>query len=266
MDLGIKGRVALITGASRGIGRASAIELAREGCHLVLAARNEALLTELGQEVKALGVEVVTVGADLETATGVNRMMDAAFEVFGHVDILFNNAGHNRDNTPIGASDDQWQAILNIHLMAQVRACRRVIPKMQERGWGRIINMSSVCGLTPKTGLADYSAAKAAVINYTKSLALEYSKYGICSTAICPGLILTGDWDNWAADVATKTNRTKLEVLDSVAAQCTAIKRFGTLDEVTKVIAFLASEGASYMSGCAIQVDGGALAGMEIHY
>ncbi|MBF0530872.1 MAG: SDR family NAD(P)-dependent oxidoreductase, partial [Deltaproteobacteria bacterium] len=99
MDLGIKGRVALVTGAGGGIGRVCAVELAREGCHLILADRTEALVADVAQEIKALKVEALTVGTNLETAEGVTRMMERAFEVFGHVDILFNNAGHNRDNT-----------------------------------------------------------------------------------------------------------------------------------------------------------------------
>lgn len=266
MDLGIKGKVAVITGGSRGIGKSSALEMAKEGCNIVISARTESDLFETERKIKALGVKTLAVPADLEQAEGVNKLISKAFEVFGHVDILFNNAGHSHPTTPIDATDEEWESILNIHLMACVRTCRLVVPKMLERKWGRIINMSSMYGLAPGTGVADYNAAKAAVINYTRAIAMEYSKDGICANAICPGLIHTEIWDVFADKIAAQLGKTRQEVLDSAAGQASSIKRYARPEEVGKVVAFLASECTSFITGCSIQVDGGALAGIEIHF
>lgn len=258
--------MALVTGGSRGIGKSSALELAKEGCNIVISARTEADLLEAEKEIKALGVKTLAVAADLEQVGEVKRLVSKAFEVFGQVDILFNNAGHSHPTTPIDATDEESEAVLNIHLMACVRTCRLVIPRMLERQWGRIINMSSMCGLAPMTRTADYNAAKTAVINYTRAISMEYSKDGICATAICPGLIHTEIWDAFADNVVSEQGKTRQDILDSTAAQASSTKRFARPDEVGKVVAFLASDCASYVTGCSIQVDGGALAGIEIHF
>lgn len=168
MDLGIDGKIALITGGGRGIGLASALEMVKEGCNLVIADRNEADLVRVERQIQAMGARVLTVVANLEEADGIDKVISAAFGEFGRVDILFNNAGHLHYCTTINATDAEWESQLNIHLMACVRTCRAVIPKMLERKWGRIINMSSVVGVTPGRGLSGYSAAKAAVISYTR--------------------------------------------------------------------------------------------------
>ena len=266
MDLGIKGKVALITGGNKGIGRSAALEMAAEGCNIVITGRNEADLASTEQEIQALGVKAVSVAADLETAEGAEKVVYKAFDAFGTVDILFNNAGYSHPCTPISATDEEWMAQVNIHLMACVRTCRLIVPKMIEQKWGRIINMASMYGIAPGTGVPDYDAAKAAVINYTRSLGMEYSKEGICSTAICPGLIHTEIWDRFAESIAPEFCTTRQGILDSAAAQASATKRYAKPEEVGKVVAFLASECASYITGCTVQVDGRALAGFEISF
>jgi 3-oxoacyl-[acyl-carrier protein] reductase len=266
MDLGIKGKTALVTGGNKGIGKSAALEMAAEGCNLVITGRNEADLASAEKEIQALGSKCLSVAADLETAEGAEKVVTTAFDAFGTVDILFNNAGYSHPCTPISATDEEWMAQLNIHLMACVRTCRMVVPKMIEQKWGRIINMSSMYGIAPGTGVTDYNAAKAAVISYTRSLAMEYSKEGICATAICPGLIHTEIWDRFADNVAPDFGTTRQGILDSAAAQASSIKRYARPEEVGKVVAFLASECASYITGCTVQVDGGALAGIDINF
>jgi 3-oxoacyl-[acyl-carrier protein] reductase len=266
MDLGIKGKVALVTGGNKGIGKASALAMAQDGCNLVITGRNEADLEATEKEIQAYGVKTLAVAADMEKAADVERLVSQAFDTFGQVDILFNNAGHSHPTTPIDATDEEWQGQLDIHLMAVVRTCRLIVPKMIANKWGRIINMSSMYGLAPGVGVADYDAAKAAVINYTRSLAMYYSKDGICANAICPGLIHTEIWDRFADNFGAEIGKTREEVLNSAAAQASSIKRYARPEEVGQVVAFLASECASYITGCAVQVDGGALAGIEINW
>jgi 3-oxoacyl-[acyl-carrier protein] reductase len=264
MDLGIKGKVALVTGGNKGIGKAAALELAREGCNVAITGRNEADLAAAENEIKSFGVETLGIAVDMEKAAEVAKAVNRIYEAFSRIDILFNNAGHSKPCTPISSTDEDWTAQLNIHLMACVRTCRLIVPKMIAQKWGRIINMSSMYGILPGSGVTDYNAAKAAVINYTQSLAMEYSRFGICANAICPGLIHTEIWDKFADTVAQDLGKTRQDVLEAAAEHASSVKRYARPEEVGKVVAFLASECASYITGCAIQVDGGAIAGIEI--
>lgn len=266
MDLGLKDKVALITGGNRGIGKASAIELAREGCRVIITGRDRKALETAQREIEEAGGKAFCVAADLAVEDGVNSLLADALGAFGKVDILINNAGHSHPSTALTTTDEDWRRMLEVHLLATVRTCRALVPTMCERGWGRVINTSSIAGLAPMRGIPDYSASKSAVINYTRSLAMEVSSSGVTANAVCPGLIHTEIWDKFADEVGASLGKTRGQVLDAAASQASAIKRYARPDEVGKVIAFLASEAASYVSGSSIQIDGGSLAGFEIEF
>jgi len=266
MELGIHDRVALVTGGSRGIGRASAIELAREGCNIIITGRDTQALEAVHAEIALFGVEVVSIEADLATEQGVDSVISVATKAFGRVDIIFNNAGHSHPSSVLTTTDAEWRRILDVHVLATVRICRELAPLMVENEWGRIINMASIAGIAPMKGIPDYSAAKAAIISYTRSLALELSKFGVTANALCPGLVQTEIWDSFADEISPAVGKDRQQIFNAAAAQASSIKRYARPDEVGKVVTFLASEAASYVSGTTIQVDGGSLAGFEIEF
>lgn len=266
MDLGIKDKVALITGGNRGIGRATAIELAREGCLLIITGRDADALEAVRTEIAQLGAEVVSIEADLATESEVESLISGATKAFGRVDILFNNAGHSHPSTTLTTTDGEWRLMLDVHLLATVRTCRALAPAMRDRGWGRIINTASIAGLSPMKGIPDYSAAKAAIISYTRSLAMELSSKGVTANALCPGLVHTEIWETFADQIGPSIGKTRQQIFDAAASQGSAIKRYARPEEIGKVVAFLASEAASYVSGSSIQVDGGSLAGFGIEF
>ena len=179
MDLGLEGRVAVVTGGSQGIGREIALLLAAEGADVVIAARRTETLERTAAELRALGRTAVAVTADVSTPDGPPAIAEAALAAFGHVDILVNNAGKGH-NKPIDAlTDDDWYASIDLNLMSAVRMCRPLLPQMRERGWGRIVNVSTRVAREPDPYFAAYGAAKAGLINFSKNLANAYSSDGV---------------------------------------------------------------------------------------
>jgi 3-oxoacyl-[acyl-carrier protein] reductase len=254
MDLGLRDKVAIVTGASRGIGRAIAVELAREGCRVVLCARGKEALESATADVRALGTAAIGVTADVTTDAGIQAVMDAAFATFQRIDVLVNNVGGSSGSSFQETSIEDWQRSIDVNLMPAVRFSQLVLPHMRARKSGSIVNIASIYGREwggAYVRRPTYIAAKAAEIGMTKALALEVAPLGIRVNAVAPGSIIFpgGGWEK----------RTKDDP-DGIAAFIKAdmpLGRFGSAEEVGRVVAFLASDAASLVIGACVNVDGG---------
>jgi 3-oxoacyl-[acyl-carrier protein] reductase len=245
MDLGLTGRVALVTGASRGIGAAIAAGLAAEGCRVAICARGEEALRETAGRIGAGGAEILPLVADL-TATGeAERVVGEALARFGRLDILVNNLGGGR----AGDTDDAWDFTLDVNLGVAVRATRAAIAPMKEQRRGVVLLISSVSGWQVG-GSPAYNAAKAAEIMYARSLAKDLGPFGIRANAVSPGSIMFpgGGWER-------RQQRDPETIADFIARDM-PIGRFGTPEEIANVVVFLASDRASLVTGANIAVDG----------
>jgi 3-oxoacyl-[acyl-carrier protein] reductase len=254
MDLGLRGKAALVTGASRGIGRGIAIELAREGCRVALCARGKEALDAAAAEVRALGAEAIAVAADVTTAQGVREAFDTASGAFGALEILVNNVGGSTGSSFQETSEEEWQRAIDLNLWPALRLSRLAVPSMRARGRGAIVNIVSIYGREwggSYVRRPTYIAAKAAEIGMSKALAMELAPLGIRVNAVAPGSIIFpgGGWEK----------RTK-EDPEGIAAFLKAdlpLGRFGRPEEVGRVVAFLASDAASLVLGACLNVDGG---------
>ncbi len=245
MDLGLDGRVALVTGGSRGIGAAIAAGLAAEGCRVAICARGEEALRETAGRIGAGGAEVLPIVADLTVASEAERVVNETVAHFGQLDILVNNLGGGR----AGDTDEAWNFTLDVNLGAAVRAIRAASPGMKERRRGVILIISSVSGWQVG-GSAAYNAAKAAEIMYARSLAKELGPFGIRANAVSPGSIMFpgGGW-------ARRQERDPATIADFIARDM-PLGRFGTPEEIANVVVFLASDRASLVTGANVAVDG----------
>ena len=244
IDLGSK--VALVTGASRGIGRATALQLARAGAAVVVNYRGQAEAAErVVKEVESGGGRAIAVQADVSRSADVERLVKAAADSFGRLDILVNNAGVTRDNLLMRMKDEDWDAVLDTNLRGAYMLTRAAIRPMLRARWGRIITITSVVGLMGNAGQANYAAAKAGLIGFTKSVARELASRSITANAVAPGFIET--------DITAGLG----DNIKAAALAAIPLERMGKPEEVAQVVAFLASDAASYITGQTIAVDGG---------
>jgi 3-oxoacyl-[acyl-carrier protein] reductase len=260
VDLGLDGRVCVVTGASRGIGRDVARRLCSEGASVLLVARRADALEEASAEAAAGGGRTATLALDITERDAGERMVAAAGEQLGDVDVLVNNAGTSRWRGLEDVPEADWQAAWDINVMAPLRAMRAVIPRMQERGWGRIVNVSSTAGKRPSAMMPEYSVAKAAELSLSRLFADVYANDGVMINAICPGPTKSEMWmaEGGLLDQSREAggHPTREAALDASGAK-RPIGRLAEVGEIAAAIVFLCSQHASYVAGAAWSVDGG---------
>jgi 3-oxoacyl-[acyl-carrier protein] reductase len=241
-----RGRVALVTGGGRGIGRALAVRLAEEGANVAISYRsNDAAAGEAAEKVRGAGVEIELFKGDVSSPEDVEALFNGVSDTFGRVDILVNNAGITRDNLMMRMKEEEFDDVLRTNLKGTYLCTRAALRSMVRARWGRIVNVSSVVGLVGNAGQANYAASKAGIIGFTKSVAREVAQRGITVNAVAPGYVeteLTG----------SLPEKVKEQIREQVPAG-----RFGEPEEVAEVIAFLVGEEAGYVTGQTIAVDGG---------
>lgn len=242
----LDGKTAVVTGASRGIGRAIALELAKEGANIVVNySGSKEKADQVVKEIEELGVKAISVQANVSDSESVQNLMNTAIETFGSIDILVNNAGITRDNLLMRMKEDEWDDVINTNLKGVFLATKAVTRQMMKQRAGRIINISSVVGVLGNAGQANYVAAKAGVIGLTKTTARELASRNILVNAVAPGYIGTEMTESLPEDV-------KKTISEQIP-----IAKIGNPEQVAKAVAFLASDDASYITGQTLHVDGG---------
>ncbi|MGC9335643.1 MAG: 3-oxoacyl-[acyl-carrier-protein] reductase [Anaerolineae bacterium] len=244
MDLG--GKVAVVTGSSRGIGRAIAQRLAAAGARVVVNYQgNEAAADEVVQEIQAGGGEAIAVQADVREAAQAQALIQAAKDAFGRVDVLVNNAGTTRDTLIMRMSEEEWDIVIDTNLKGAFNCIKAVSRQMMRQRYGRIVNVSSVAGLSGNAGQANYASAKAGLIGLTKTVAKELGSRGITCNAVAPGF------------VRTHLTASLPEELIQMAVERTPLGRAGLAEDMAAAVCFLASDDAAFVTGQVLAVDGG---------
>ncbi len=246
MNGSLEGKVALVTGSSRGIGRAIALELARRGADIIVNYRSHAEAAEaVAEAIRGLGRRTAVLQADVSRAEEAAALVDEGRRALGGLHIVVNNAGITRDNLLMRMDEAEWEAVLRVNLSGVFHVCKAAIRPLMRQRWGRIINIGSVSGLMGQVGQTNYAATKAGLIGFSKSLAREVGSRGITVNVIAPGFVPT--------EMTAKVD-------EGIQAQIKALiplQRFGKAEEIAHAVAFLASEEASYITGVVLPVDGG---------
>jgi NAD(P)-dependent dehydrogenase (short-subunit alcohol dehydrogenase family) len=250
MDFSLNGKVAVVTGATKGMGRAIAGEFANQGAKLTIVSRTPADCIRVAEELHEAGAEAIAMSADISGMADVGRIIDETLKQFGRIDILVNNAGVARTKPAFEVTEDDWNHVQDIDSKSVFFLCQKAGSFMRENGGGKIINVASIGGIVGQKGLAPYCAAKGGVIQMTRTLALEWAKYNIQINAVCPGYVRTPMNDSIIDNK---------EIVDSIVRRI-PMRRFGTPEEIAGICVFLASDASSYVTGQAICVDGGMVA------
>ena len=247
--MNLKEKVAIVTGSSRGIGKAIALELVQSGAKVVISGRNQERIELVLKQIEGMGGEAISVSADVSKMEEASNLINKTLEKWERVDILVNNAGITRDKLIIRMTNEDWQEVLNTNLTGTFNCIKSVTRQMMKQKNGSIINITSVVGIMGNVGQANYAASKAGIIGLTKTVARELASRNITCNAVAPGYIeteLTGELD---------------EKIKENLRQQIPLERIGTIEDVAKVVTFLASDNASYITGQVINVDGGLLIG-----
>jgi NAD(P)-dependent dehydrogenase (short-subunit alcohol dehydrogenase family) len=255
MDLELKGKVAIVTGGSQGIGRATALRLAAEGANVVIAARGRELLDRVAAEIRAEGGKLAAVQADVSRAEDCARLVAEAVKAFGRLDILVNNAGTSATGEFESVTDEMWEADFELKLFAAIRLARLAIPHMKQQGGGRIVNITNIGAKQPRAKSMPTTVTRAAGLAFTKALSKEFAPQQILVNTICIGLVRAGQHEARAAKAGIE-----LEQFYADRGKEVPLGRVGRAEEVANAIAFLVSGAASYITGSSINLDGGASA------
>jgi NAD(P)-dependent dehydrogenase (short-subunit alcohol dehydrogenase family) len=241
----LKDRIAIVTGAGQGIGRAIALKLAQEGADVVIAEWNGDTGTQVAKEIEVIGRKSIAIAVDVADQKQVKDMVNQALGKWGRIDILVNNAGFDRGASLLKVKEEDWDAVLGVHLKGTLNCIQAVAPHMIENRYGKIVNTSSIWGRTGAIAEISYASAKAGIIGLTKSVAKELGRYQINVNVVLPGLILT------------PTIAKMAEKYQNMIVEATPLRRIGQPEEMAGVVAFLASDEASFMTGATVEVSGG---------
>jgi 3-oxoacyl-[acyl-carrier protein] reductase len=257
MDLGLKGKVALVAGASQGMGRASALGFAREGAKVAICARGEAALNEAANLIrKQSGGDVLAMAADMSKADDIKRFVNDSAKHFGRLDVIVNNAGGPPPGDFMKFTDEDWQSAFNLSFMSTMRMTREAVPHMRKVGGGRVVNITSYAVKEPIAGLVLSNAVRSAVIGLAKTLSRELARDNILFNNVCPGRIDTERAQKLNQARADRLGR-PVEEINREMAEEVPLGRYGTAEETADLIVFLGSDRASYITGTTIAIDGG---------